>query len=113
MFALIATHVIKPEHCDAYVKATFSDAYGSIQNEPDCFQFQVFRDQQKSHVFYLVEVYTDKAAFEKHLTTPHFLEWHGVVKNFFESESILWCNSVIPEKSHWKTLKKTMGELLK
>lgn len=113
MFALIATHVIKPKHCDEYVKATFSDAYGSIKNEPGCFQFEVFKDQEKSNVFYLVEVYSDKAAFDKHLTTPHFLAWHAIVKDFFESESILWCTTVIPEAPHWPILKKTMSHLIK
>lgn len=110
MFALIATHVIKPGACEAYTKATFSDAYGSIKNEPDCFQFEVLRDQEKSNVFYLIEVYTDKAAFDYHLTTPHFLEWHGIVKDFFESESVLWCSTVIPENTQWGALKKTMIE---
>jgi len=111
MFAILATHVIKLEHCDAYIKATLSDAYGSIQNEPGCFQFEVFRDQEKSNVFYLVEVYTDKVAFEKHLTTPHFLAWHSIVKELFESETVLQCSTIIPEKSHWPILKNTMRNL--
>jgi quinol monooxygenase YgiN len=106
MFSLIATHVIKPEHRDAYIAATMGDAAGSIRNEPGCFQFHVHNDQTQSNVFYLVEVYTDKAAFDYHLTTPHFLKWHNTVKDWFVSENVLWCNTLIPDNPLWKDLKE-------
>ena len=64
-------HVI-PEHRAAFLAAARADARASVALEEGCLQFDVIVDDTQSPIrvmFY--EVYTDKAAFEAHLETPH------------------------------------------
>jgi quinol monooxygenase YgiN len=55
-----------------FLAAARADAEASVANEPGCLQFDVFVDYEARPVrvmFY--EVYTDRAAFDAHLATPH------------------------------------------
>ena len=57
---------------DAFLTAAQADASASLADEPDCLQFDIAVDRTSSPVrviFY--EVYTDRAAFDRHLETPH------------------------------------------
>ncbi|OGT51279.1 MAG: hypothetical protein A3E84_04190 [Gammaproteobacteria bacterium RIFCSPHIGHO2_12_FULL_42_13] len=111
MFSLIATHIIQPKHRDAYLKAIKEDAIGSLKNEPGCSQFDILQDEKDPNTFYLHETYTDRAAFEFHLTTPHFKKWDDTVKNWFQKEpTVLWCNTIFPSDAVQKAVKTIVSQ---
>jgi len=68
---------IKPEFLDRFIELSLGDAKGSVQNEPGCLRFDVYRDAKDPNTVCFYEVYKDQAAFDAHLQTPHFAEWRG------------------------------------
>jgi autoinducer 2-degrading protein len=64
------TFQVKPEHCDSFREAILANAASSLENEPGCCVFDV--SETPGGMFFLYEVYRDQAAFDRHLTTPHF-----------------------------------------
>jgi autoinducer 2-degrading protein len=71
MLGVLAKVTVKPEHVDRFWKYLEADVLGS-RAEPGCVRFDVLRDQTASHVYYLYEVYRDRAAYESHQKEPHF-----------------------------------------
>ena len=111
MFALFAIHKIKPEHREDYRKAIFDDAIGSIRNEPGCLCFDVMHDEKDPNAFCLFEAYTDRAAFETHMKTPHVLKWQSIVKDFyFEKPTVTFCNTLFPSDDVWKKMQRALKE---
>lgn len=71
MFAIFASIRIKPDQLDSFL-ATIKDTVAcSVRDEPGCLRFDVFRDDANENRYLLYEVYTDEAAFDDHLKTPH------------------------------------------
>jgi autoinducer 2-degrading protein len=79
MFAVTVNFVIKPEHIENFSKVMKAQAQNSLNREVGCHQFEVcFGPKDRSRVF-LYELYTDKAAFEEHLKTDHFLNFDATM----------------------------------
>ena len=71
MFAIFATIKIKPDQRDRFLAAIKDTANRSVRDEPGCVRFDVFQDDGEENRYLLYEVYTDEAAFQDHLATPH------------------------------------------
>ena len=48
------------------------DGLRSTADERDCHQFDLVTSPESPEAVILYEVYTDQAAFDHHLTTPHY-----------------------------------------
>jgi len=57
---------------DAFLELCRFDAERSVADEPGCSQFDVSTSNDNANVVVLYEVYDDQAAFDHHLTTPHY-----------------------------------------
>ncbi len=71
-FVVLPSFEVEEHQLDAFLAAARADAAASVTTEAGCLQFDIAVDRTKqpaSVIFY--EVYTDRAAFEHHLTTPH------------------------------------------
>ena len=75
MYVLVVTIDIKPQFKDRFMAEMLDDARGSVRDEPGCLRFDVIQDEKEPNRIYLYEVYADRAAFDVHMTTPHFLKW--------------------------------------
>ena len=82
MFAIIASFRVQPEHVAAFIEASLDDARGSVRDEPGCRRFDVIQGTDDDSRLWFYEVYDDKAAFDYHLTTPHFHRWNEAVKGW-------------------------------
>lgn len=80
MYAITVTFVVKPENADDFHAAILTQAQNSLTREPDCHRFDVARDPDDPARFFLYELYTDSAAFDAHLASPHFAEFIGKVE---------------------------------
>lgn len=49
-----------------------ANATASVQDEEGCHRFDVLTDAGRPGQVFLYEIYTDRAAFDAHMTTPHF-----------------------------------------
>lgn len=71
-YIVLPSFIVAEDKLEAFLAAARADAEQSVSAEPGCLQFDVSIDRSSSPtkvVFY--EVYTDRAAFEAHLDTPH------------------------------------------
>jgi autoinducer 2-degrading protein len=71
MFGIFASIRIRPDRRENFLATIKDTAYRSVRDEPGCVRFDVFQDDRDANRYLLYEVYTDEAAFEDHLATPH------------------------------------------
>jgi quinol monooxygenase YgiN len=102
MHILVVTIDIQPDRIADFLKAMRADAVGSVTREPGCLRFDIIQDEQKPSRIHLYEVYADKAAFDAHLKTPHFLTWQETVKDWFASPPVVCAGpNIFPPDSDW------------
>ena len=86
MFVVTVTFTIKRENLDDFMIAMMTQAHNSLTREEGCLQFDVCQDQDSPDRIFLYEVYSDRAAFEAHLKSPHFLEFDKTVSPWTASK---------------------------
>ena len=102
MHAVVVTIDIKREYVDRFVAAMLANARNSVIHEPDCLRFDVIRDEKNPTRLFLYEVYRDRAAFDAHVTMPHYLVWRDTVKDWFAAPPVLGCGpNLFPEDADW------------
>lgn len=71
-FVVLPEFHVDPDKLTAFLAAARTDAEASLADEPGCLQFDVVVQEGENVVKVLFyEVYTDRAAFDAHLLTPH------------------------------------------
>ena len=53
-----------------------------VEAEPGCHRFDIHQEANDPSLFLLIEVYADKAAFEAHRASPHYLQFREDVKDW-------------------------------
>ena len=102
MYVLVVTIDIKPEFKGAFITEILEDARGSVRNEPGCVRFDVIQDEKEPNRIYLYEVYSDRVAFDFHMTTPHFLKWKDAVTDWFAAPPVVAAGpNVFPGDGDW------------
>lgn len=86
MYIVTVTFIIKSKNLDEFMAAMILQAHNSLSREPACLQFDVCQDQQNPERVFLYEVYSNRAAFDAHLQTPHFLDFDKTVAPWTESK---------------------------
>ncbi|MCP1236549.1 antibiotic biosynthesis monooxygenase [Gluconobacter kondonii] len=77
---VIAEFETTPATYDKFLKVCAYDSERSVADESGCHSFTVLSPETEADTVILVEVYTDRAAFEEHLRTPHFEVFANAVK---------------------------------
>ncbi|MCQ8278274.1 antibiotic biosynthesis monooxygenase [Acetobacteraceae bacterium KSS8] len=67
-----AEFTVPAEKKAEFLRECAADARDSVANEPGCSQFDVLVDENGADTVTLFEIYKDAAAFETHLTMPHY-----------------------------------------
>jgi (4S)-4-hydroxy-5-phosphonooxypentane-2,3-dione isomerase len=87
-FVITVDFEIHEDKLREFMPMMLENAEKSRTAEPGCDRFDVLRpDEGGQHVF-LYEIYTDKAAFDAHLKTPHFLEFNQRSAPLIKSRSV-------------------------
>ncbi len=86
MFVVTVNFQIKKEHLEMFMAAMIRQAQNSLTREKDCLQFDVCQDRENPERVFLYEIYSDRAAFDAHLQTPHFLDFDKTVAPWTESK---------------------------
>jgi quinol monooxygenase YgiN len=76
MYVVVVDFTVKPEFVEAFREEMVKNARASREREPGCRQFDVCIAPGDPASIFLYEVYDDRAAFDAHLTTPHFLAFN-------------------------------------
>ena len=71
----IAELEIDPEQLDAYRALLAEEIEASVEREPGVVMLHAVAERERPERIRILEVYADRAAYEAHLTTPHFLKY--------------------------------------
>lgn len=88
MFIILVQFKIHEEHKDAFQEAVLKQAENSLNNEDDCHTFDVSVDPEDSCSFLLYEAYTNREAFDHHVTTPHFKQFNETVGEWIAEKQL-------------------------
>jgi len=75
LFAVVVTLSLIPGVEAAFLDLMHKNARTSLWSEAGCHQFDVATDPDTPGEVFLYELYSDKAAFDAHLRTAHFIEF--------------------------------------
>ena len=88
MYVVIVEFTTCPEHVAAFKQRVLQQARDSLELEAECHVFDVCFDPCRESFVLLYEVYTDKAAFEAHLASPHFLGFDATVQSWISDKKL-------------------------
>jgi len=81
----IAELEIDPGQLEAYRALLVEEIEASVANEPGVLMLHAVAEKERPEQIRILEVYADRAAYEAHLRTPHFLKYKtgtaGMVKS--------------------------------
>ncbi|MXU66626.1 putative quinol monooxygenase [Oceanomicrobium pacificus] len=72
MYAVTVRFTLKPGASDAFMPLMRDQARNSLTKEAGCHRFDILWDSGAPEEVFLYELYTDRAAFEHHMSTDHF-----------------------------------------
>lgn len=88
MFAVVVTFEIAEGAIEAFMPAMTANARTSLANEPGCHRFDVCTDPARPSEVFLYELYTDRAAFDAHLQSPHFKAFDSQVADMITAKDV-------------------------
>jgi quinol monooxygenase YgiN len=88
VYVVTVEFVVNPETWDAFLPLMVDNARQSRTTEPGCRQFDVCTDPQVSATVFLYELYDDRAAFDAHLATPHYLAFAAATREMITGRTI-------------------------
>ena len=80
--------MINADDVDAFRTAMKIQAENSLTKETGCHQFDVAIDPNDDSSCFLYEIYSDRAAFDVHLQSEHFLSFDKTVQPWITSKVV-------------------------
>jgi 4-carboxymuconolactone decarboxylase len=71
----LAKLVIEEGQLEAYKAALAEEIEASVRLEPGVLTLYAMQEKARPAHFTILEIYADRAAYEKHIKTPHFLKY--------------------------------------
>jgi quinol monooxygenase YgiN len=75
MFVVVVEFEVRAAARERFLSLVCDNAATSRRDEPGCRQFDVCVDPLSPAAVFLYELYDDRAAFDRHLTLPHFRDF--------------------------------------
>lgn len=88
MYVITVEFEIEPSHLSTFLPLMSQNAAASVRDEPGCRQFDVCQDPEHPNQIFLYEVYDDRAAFDAHLTMPHFTSFDDATADMIRSKTV-------------------------
>jgi (4S)-4-hydroxy-5-phosphonooxypentane-2,3-dione isomerase len=80
-FVVTVSFHIRPGRRADFLPLVRENAAATLAAEPGCLQFDVLQPEGSEDAVFLYEIYQDAAAFDAHLTQPHFLTFDQAVRD--------------------------------
>lgn len=88
MYVVVVTFQIMPDQISNFLPLMLGNAKTSLDKEAGCSQFDVCVDDTQPEIIFLYEVYSDRAAFDLHLTSAHFIDFDRAVAPMIETKQV-------------------------
>lgn len=88
MFAVVVTFQTKPGQIAGFLPEMMQNAATSLASEPGCHRFDVCTDTSRPEEVFLYELYDDRAAFEVHLKSEHFVAFDARVADMIATKEV-------------------------
>ena len=92
MFAVTVLFEIRSGQMEAFLPLMLENARTSKKKERGCQQFDVCK---QGDTVFLYELYDDRAAFDTHLATDHFLSFDAAVGEMISSKTLATYDGVL------------------
>jgi (4S)-4-hydroxy-5-phosphonooxypentane-2,3-dione isomerase len=89
-FAITVTFEIDQKSFENFLPLMHENAKASVREEPGCLRFDVLLPVEIStrRTVFLYEVYESRAAFDTHLSSPHFLSFDEATRDMIVAKSV-------------------------
>ena len=88
MYAVCVTFEIKAGRMSDFLPLMQENARTSCLVEEGCHQFDVATDPDRRNAVFLYEIYSDRAAFDEHLASPHFQAFDAATSDMIASKAV-------------------------
>lgn len=88
MFVVIVEFTLKPGCAERFRERVKLQADDSLRLETGCRHFDVCIDPGREEFVLLYELYSDRAAFDAHLASPHFLDFDASVRDWIDVRKV-------------------------
>jgi (4S)-4-hydroxy-5-phosphonooxypentane-2,3-dione isomerase len=88
-YIILVDFEIRPAAVGLFIELVTANARSSLQEEAGCRRFDVHRTVGNPDRILLYEIYDDRNAFERHMSTPHFHQFDAAVESLVVSKSVL------------------------
>lgn len=88
MFVIVVEFEIEDASVEHFMVLMLANARTSLADEAGCRQFDVCVDPQSPAAVLLYEIYDNRAAFDLHLASPHFLVFDEAVRPMIRSKRV-------------------------
>lgn len=93
----LAKLVIDPAHLEPYKSALEEEVTASIRLEPGVLTlYAVFERNRPTHLT-ILEIYADRAAYEQHIKSPHFLKYKAGTEHMVKSLELIDTIPLLPD----------------
>jgi quinol monooxygenase YgiN len=105
MMIRISEIEIEPEYLNEYLSILKEEARASVELEPGVISIYPMFQKENPNEIRILEIYTDKKAYENHLQTPHFKHYKTTTLKMVKSLKLIDM-SAIDEQTMPKIFKK-------
>lgn len=93
----IANLVVEAVHLEDYRAALQEEIESSVRLEPGVLTLYAVSAKNDPTRFTILEIYSDQAAYEAHLKTPHFIKYKTITQSMIQSLELVDSVPLIPE----------------
>jgi len=87
---------IYPAQLAAYTAALEEEAKASVALEPGVLTLYAVSEKERPTHFTILEIYADRAAYEKHIKSPHFIKYKKRTEKMVKSLELIDAVPVVP-----------------
>ena len=89
--------VIDASQLEAYRSALREEVSASVRLEPGVLTLYAVAEKERPTHFTILEIYADKAAYQAHIRSPHFLKYKAGTEHMVKSLELIDTVPLVPE----------------
>jgi quinol monooxygenase YgiN len=88
VFTITVAFTVEQESIAAFLEHMLANARASLETEPGCLRFDVLQPEGADNRVFLYEIYRDRAAFDAHSASPHYLEFAEATQSMVRQKTV-------------------------